>query len=1120
MSHHYSPQIQSEPSVKDIEMVCHRSRSGFGPIFSLSSSGSFWPEQNAAILDKNIESSVDNSAWRHKEAGPLDVDTYSTNPHRDEIPTSSTSRISHPVASTFQGLKHSDVRSSSKEWSLMSRRDTNDDTSRCFSSSGFGDNGRFSCSEQIEDVPFIPGLSENSVSKQSALPSETSPPRYTANSAADILMTFGLVKEDLLELNSYSKEEITPENLPLMLHQISIKKQKRAAGISSELHRSTSMSSKTSLESNQMVTNQNKMPKSILKQRKVIDFGISDITCKDEIEKMNEDRGERGDALLSDNQRPSSCSQEALNADGEENRVQHRENQQKREHQGPVFKGLLPSSSMINDCTLSTPRVFPHTCSLCNKECVHMEDWLSHQNTSFHRENHRLLQKQFPEWDGEDQLSLSGKTKTSPSTSQTLQHRDQKTRHDSHYRSLNSRSSEDKRDKSTSSFGSSNLHHQSSNSHPYDRGSFRCSKGQGQKSSSRSHSYSPGHRGGSKDSKDRSVSPHRDTQSLVSRKCVHKTIAHSEQGDDVKFIPGLWEDPVTNQSALPLEFSPPTFTAESAEKLLLSFGLVKEDLVDLASYAENEITPDNLPHFLRQIRIQKQKRDGGAGNDPKTCSNKSVGLENDLNLNKNPGKKKKKKSKTKNKKTTYILGGRNLVYCRFSGVPVGGKIEKTSKPFGCKGDMLPLDNKKNSSCRKKPTIKNLIQVKPNDSDSVTNLSSKKSPLKKTEPGHMLTSETKKSCTDRPNFPASKNSNLEQSNAQEKRIIVGKEMGNQQTRRVQRKTTEMTPKHGKLQQTQPGFKIEKDLQHQFSSTNRAPFGPCPTFNDVDHMPFSPSDVYVDKEMISRCLPPLCQMNDYAAVTPKVFPCTCSICNKECIYNVQDWFSHQMSSFHLERCKVLRQQYPLWDGQVRILTSSRSRSRSRSRSSSRSRSRSRSPSPHSFRDIRRSPSRSWSPCYRQPTSRSNERRSPFNRREDEWSPLRRRSFEQNISPIHSHKRQMLPWLSHKRPFSTNKFFPQRRSSSTETLTKKLFDTSAVQSLSCPTSDLEKLVETLTPVILAEIDKMRSTPSTSHDGVLMAVKNKPDPHKSKKTPDSAKVQAGRASRPHSQSTSACFF
>lgn len=50
------------------------------------------------------------------------------------------------------------------------------------------------------------------------------------------------------------------------------------------------------------------------------------------------------------------------------------------------------------------------------------------------------------------------------------------------------------------------------------------------------------------------------------------------------------------------------YNSKSAAEILLHFGLEKEDLEHLISYPEEQITPDNLPFILRQIRIEKNKR--------------------------------------------------------------------------------------------------------------------------------------------------------------------------------------------------------------------------------------------------------------------------------------------------------------------------------------------------------------------------------------------------------------------------------------------------------------------------------------------------------------------------------
>ncbi|NXE81530.1 ZN638 protein, partial [Cochlearius cochlearius] len=66
---------------------------------------------------------------------------------------------------------------------------------------------------------------------------------------------------------------------------------------------------------------------------------------------------------------------------------------------------FLPTPSMMNDYYATSPRIFPHMCSLCNIECTHMKDWILHQNTPSHIESCRQLRQQYPDWNPESQSS-------------------------------------------------------------------------------------------------------------------------------------------------------------------------------------------------------------------------------------------------------------------------------------------------------------------------------------------------------------------------------------------------------------------------------------------------------------------------------------------------------------------------------------------------------------------------------------------------------------------------------------------------------------------------------------------------------------------------------------------
>ncbi|XP_039863066.1 uncharacterized protein LOC120718578 isoform X2 [Simochromis diagramma] len=104
--------------------------------------------------------------------------------------------------------------------------------------------------------------------------------------------------------------------------------------------------------------------------------------------------------------------------------------------------GNIPVLAQMQDYTATSPRVFPHTCSLCNKECTQMKDWVSHQNTSLHIENCKLLRKRYPEWNGEI-ASLPGASGAKPSPSTSAETSQKKTRHESRSRSCSPRSHRD-----------------------------------------------------------------------------------------------------------------------------------------------------------------------------------------------------------------------------------------------------------------------------------------------------------------------------------------------------------------------------------------------------------------------------------------------------------------------------------------------------------------------------------------------------------------------------------------------------------------------------------------------------------------------------------------------------
>ncbi|CAB1417832.1 unnamed protein product [Pleuronectes platessa] len=183
-----------------------------------------------------------------------------------------------------------------------------------------------------------------------------------------------------------------------------------------------------------------------------------------------------------------------------------------------------PTEAMMYDYAAATPTVFPHTCSLCYKECINMKDWISHQNSPLHLNSCKYLRTLYPQWSGEIVLEPCDAVKdATPSTSasgQTSKKREEKTSAGSRSRSPSPRrrhrpdSSRGKRSLSRSSRDSSYGRSRSrdrSRSRSYERSRKRERRSSSRRSSERRSS--PRRRGDKRSSprrsKERRSSPRR-----------------------------------------------------------------------------------------------------------------------------------------------------------------------------------------------------------------------------------------------------------------------------------------------------------------------------------------------------------------------------------------------------------------------------------------------------------------------------------------------------------------------------------------------------------------------------------------------------------------------------------
>ncbi|KAJ0006655.1 hypothetical protein NQD34_013928 [Periophthalmus magnuspinnatus] len=84
----------------------------------------------------------------------------------------------------------------------------------------------------------------------------------------------------------------------------------------------------------------------------------------------------------------------------------------------------------------------------------------------------------------------------------------------------------------------------------------------------------------------------------------------SQSNRSESVIPGLgdYQDRKTPPPHQRKDSAPAKYSAETAANILRHFNLEKEDLEQLISYPEDEITPDSLPIILRQIRLEKSRK--------------------------------------------------------------------------------------------------------------------------------------------------------------------------------------------------------------------------------------------------------------------------------------------------------------------------------------------------------------------------------------------------------------------------------------------------------------------------------------------------------------------------------
>ncbi|MFT7797427.1 zinc finger protein 638 isoform X2 [Arapaima gigas] len=276
--------------------------------------------------------------------------------------------------------------------------------------------------------------------------STVAPARYTSESASSILASFGLSNEDLELLSHYPDEQLTPDNLPFILRDIRVRKAKR--NMTNMDHGRPSASAPEHVESRQSkVIDYGHLSKFGYSEKSADSFQLDQLAKESQTYVVESSINSNTFSMVDSTHpqpstvpgpknpmidqrkhppdtksiKPTSARDTAVNPVPVPSRTtalplthtdSGRDCMMKPAFMAPkapwphtfpssTSSKRLPTPTMMNDYSAASPRIFPHTCSLCNIECVQIKDWIKHQNTNLHIESCRRLRKQYPDWNVE-----------------------------------------------------------------------------------------------------------------------------------------------------------------------------------------------------------------------------------------------------------------------------------------------------------------------------------------------------------------------------------------------------------------------------------------------------------------------------------------------------------------------------------------------------------------------------------------------------------------------------------------------------------------------------------------------------------------------------------------------
>ncbi|XP_036119163.1 zinc finger protein 638 isoform X3 [Molossus molossus] len=324
------------------------------------------------------------------------------------------------------------------------------------------------------------------------------------------------------------------------------------------------------------------------------------------------------------------------------------------------------------------------------------------------------------------------------------------------------------------------------------------------------------------------------------------------------------------------------YTKESASSILASFGLSNEDLEELSRYPDEQLTPENMPLILRDIRMRKMGR--RLPNLPSQSRNKETFGSEAVSSNVIDYGHASKYGYTEDPLEVRIYDPEiptDEVKNEFrsqqsisASVPAPNVI--CNSMFPVEDVFRQMDFPSESS-----NNQSFFPVESGTKMSGLHISGRQSVLEPVKCVSQSINQTVNQTMSRSLIPPSMN---QQPFSSELISAVS------QQERIPREPVINSSNVHRSGGSKKNYQTEADIPIQ------SPFG-------IVKASWLPKFSHADAQKMKR-LPTPSMMNDYYAASPRIFPHLCSLCNVECSH-LKDWIQHQNTSTHIESCRQLRQ-----------------------------------------------------------------------------------------------------------------------------------------------------------------------------------------------------------------------